>query len=229
MKLTSTGGSQNIKLCLILVSISLYHTIFIQGVALFYWPGLKLPQSDVLQVKKHPHQLIFHHNGTSLKIIVFETIFHDLQINSTYTTIMIYCSSSLPATRLNNMIWTSETSLALRWISRILRILSSFEENSPMITFTFTLFFGKWLPVQIFGIGWKLLEDTEFCFRCERVRSTAWTCRLGINLESWCQQYFEYFSHFLHCGHSFIQTSGLFGEPMLRIMGTPLILGIEAF
>ena len=104
-----------------------------------------------------------------------------------------------------------------------------FVEKSTMITLTFTLFFGKWLPVQIFGIGWKLLEDTEFCFRCERVRSTAWTCRLGINLESWCQQYFEYFSHFLYCGHSFIQTSGLFGEPMLRIMGTPLILGIEAF
>ena len=138
----------------------------------------------------------------------------------------IHCSSSLPATRLNNMICTSETSLALRWITRILRILSSFEENSPMITFTFTLFFGKWLPVQIFGIGWKLLEDTEFCFRCERVRSTAWTCRLGIKLEYWCEQYFSYF---LNCGYSFIQTSGLFGELMLRIMGTPLILGIEAF
>ena len=80
---SSTGGSQNIKLCLILVSIFLYHTIFIQGVALFYWPGLKLPQSDVLQVKKHPHQSIFHLISTSLKIIVFL----DLQINTTFSTI----------------------------------------------------------------------------------------------------------------------------------------------
>ena len=95
--------------------------------------------------------------------------------------------------------------------------------------FHFQALFRKWLPLRFFGIGCKLLEDKEFCFRCERVQSTAWTCRLGINLESWYQPYFEYFSHFLHCGHSFIQTSGLFGEPMLRIMGTPLILGIEAF
>ena len=177
------------------------------------------------RLTKLHHQSIFHLMSTSLKIIFFETIFHDLQINSTFTaTIMIYCSSSLPATRLNNMIWTSETSLALRWISRILWILSESGDH-----FHFHTLFRKWLPVQFFGIGSKLLEDTEFCFRCERVQSTAWTCRLGINLKSWYQPYFEYFSHFLHCGHSFIQTSGLFGEPMLRIMGTPLILGIEAF
>ena len=173
------------------------------------------------RLTKLHHQSIFHLMSTSLKIIFFETIFHDLQINSTFTTtIMIYCSSSLPATRLNNMMWTSETSLALRWISRI-------SESGDH--FHFHTLFRKWLPVQFFGIGWKLLEDTEFCFRCERVQSTAWTCRLGINLEYWCQQYFKYFSHFLHCGHCFIQTSGLFGEPMLRIMGTPLILGTEAF
>ena len=91
-------------------------------------------------------------------------------------------------------------------------------------------YFSELIACSVFWhISWKLLEDTEFCFRCERVQSTAWTCRLGINLKSWYQPYFEYFSHFLHCGHSFIQTSGLFGEPMLRIMGTPLILGIEAF
>ena len=183
--------------------------------ALFYWPGLKLPQSDVLQVNKASPPINSSHEHL-LKNHIFWNDFHDSQINSTFTTtIMIYCSSSLPATRLNNMIWTSETSLALRWISRILWILSESGDHFHFHT--------------IFGIGWKLLEDTEFCFRCERVQSTAWTCRLGINLESWCQQYFKYFSHFLHCRHCFIQTSGLFGEPMLRIMGTPLILGIEAF
>ena len=105
-------------------------------------------------------------------------------------------------------------------------------EYSPLlkrrVRWSLSLSHSVWerIACSLFGIGWKLLEDTEFCFRCERVQSTAWTCRLGIKLESWCQQYFSYF---LNCGYSFIQTSGLFGEPMLRIMGILLILGIEAF
>ena len=145
------------------------------------------------------------------------------------TALLLQQSWSIAALHCQPPVWTIWSELQRQvWLWGEYREYCEYS-LSPVITFTFILF-SEIIACSVFWhIGWKLLEDTEFCFRCERVQSTAWTCRLGINLESWCQQYFKYFSHFLHCGHCFIQTSGLFGEPMLRIMGTPLILGIEAF
>ena len=125
--------------------------------ALFYWPGLKLPQSDVLQVKKHPHQSIFHLISTSLKIIVFL----DLQINTTFSTIgfiaarhcqppvwtimtiylfVIIYHLFIAALHCQPPVWTIWSELQRQvWLWGEYREYCEYS-LSPVITFTFILF-----------------------------------------------------------------------------------------